>query len=283
MLSDLDYRCVVALQEERSFLAAAEVLGLSQPAVTARLRRIEERLGVKLFERGRRGAQPTAAGQAFAEEARRIIDLAERSVVAARDAERGLGQHLRVGMTQIAALQVVVPILSAFRNANPYARLRLTEGTTAGLERLLEEQLIDLAFLHPPVHRPGLSERHLLSQPLVKLDARADPGGRPPAVRYTRRDAPVLVAELDRHEPGGVEQEGFAEVDTALGAVVLSQAGYGPFVGIKGFSKTFFASGDCREEESLAMELGTSVVWRSLDRRPLIQALLKACRTVYPD
>ncbi|MEM8837701.1 MAG: LysR family transcriptional regulator [Pseudomonadota bacterium] len=278
MFAILDYRCVVALVEERSFSRAATVLGMSQPALTARLRRIEEQLEVRLFERGRHGADPTPAGRAFTESARRIIDMAERSVEVARDANRGLGQHLRIGMTQIAAVQVVVPILSAFREENTFARVRLTEGITATLEAQVEQNLIDVAFLHPPVHTAGLSELFLTSSPLEKRDARASPRDRPPTIRYTRKEAPVLVAEIDRQEPEGIDADAMAEVDTILGAITLSYAGYGPFVAPQNFPSPFEESDAYADAHPLDAKLGTSIVWRSLDRRPMVTALLDICR-----
>lgn len=278
MFSVLDYRCVVALHEERSFVRASELLGLSQPALTARLRRIEEQLDVKLFERGRRGADPTPAGNAFTEAARRIIEMAERSVEVARDADRGLGQHLRIGMTQIAAVQVVIPILNAFREENPFARVRLMEGISAGLETQVEQNLIDVAFLHPPIHQSGLSEHHLMSERLAKYDATASTSERPPTVRYTRRDAPVLVAEIDRQEPRGVEVDSLAEVDTVMGAMVMSHAGYGPSVVPQGFPLLFAKQEACIDAHRLEIELGTSIVWRNLDRRPLVTSFLDICR-----
>ncbi|MGP1394260.1 MAG: LysR family transcriptional regulator [Inquilinaceae bacterium] len=278
MFSVMDYRCVVALSEEKSFSQASEVLGVSQPALTARLRRIEENLGVRLFERGRRGAEPTPAGDAFIEAARRIIDMADRSVEVARDADRGLGQHLRIGMTQIAAVQVVVPILKVFREENAFARVRLTESISSTLEAQVEQNLIDVAFLHPPVHQAGLSELPLMSQRLVKYDAMASPHDRPPTIRYTRRDAPVLVAELDRQEPDGVEADALAEVDTAIGAIVMSHAGYGPAVIPEDFPSPFKRTETCLDGAPLNAELGTSIVWRSLDRRPTVRALLDICR-----
>ena len=198
MLSLADYRCVVALYEERHFVRAAGLLGVTQPALTSRLRRIETHLGVRLFQRGRGGVEPTAAGVSFTESARRILDLSEEAADRARGAAQGLGQTLRLGMTQIAALQVVVPLLDAFRREHPYARIRLTEGSTARLEAEVEQNLIDAAFLHPPVHQPSLSEQPLTRQSLVEYAARPQPGERPPVVRYTRQDAPVLVAEIDR-------------------------------------------------------------------------------------
>ncbi|HIC81626.1 MAG TPA: LysR family transcriptional regulator, partial [Kiloniellaceae bacterium] len=74
-----DYRCVIALLDARHFGRAAERLGVTQPALTARLRRLEAELQVRLFERGRSGVEPTAAGLVFAEGAQRVLDAAEEA------------------------------------------------------------------------------------------------------------------------------------------------------------------------------------------------------------
>ena len=278
MFSVTDCRCVVALHEERNFARAASVLRITQPALTGRLRRIEERFGVKLFERGRHGADATPAGNAFVEAARRIIETAEQAVDAARDADRGLGQHLRIGMTSIAAVQVVVPVLAAFRREIPYARIRLSEATSALLETQVEQNLIDVAFLHPPIHQAGLSELHLMSQQLAKYGATSFPDDDVPTIRYTRKEAPVLVAEIDRKEPDAIDRHALAEVETVLGAIVLSHAGYGPCIAPRGFPSPFEKTHACLDEKPIDVELATSVVWRSLDRRPLVRALLDVCR-----
>ncbi len=275
MFSVMDYRSIVALHEERHFTRAARIVGMTQPALTARLRRVEENLGVQLFKRSRSGVEPTPAGIAFTEAARRIVDMADQAVLAAKDAERGLGQFLRVGMTQIAAMQVVIPILKTFRREHPYARIRLIEATTSALENQVEQNLLDVAFLHPPVHEPGLSEHHLMSQPLAKYTVEGEQG---PTIRYMRKDAPVLMTEIDRKDPDRAEFDAQVEVDTVIGAIVLSRAGYGPFVAPKGMHEQFGQIGTPFIEQQIDIDLGTSIVWRSLDRRPIVADLLDVCR-----
>ena len=204
--------------------------------------------------------------------------MAEQAVDAARDADRGLGQSLRIGMTQIAATQVVIPLLAAFRRESPYARVRLTEGTSASLETQVEQNLIDVAFLDPPLHQAGLSELHLMSQRLAKYNAKMYSGDDVPAIRYTRAEAPVLVAEIDRKEPDTIDRHALAEVDTVLCAIVLSHAGYGPYIASALFPSPFDKIETCVDERLVDVELATSAVWRSLDRRPLVRALLDICR-----
>ena len=193
-----DYESVIAIAEEGHFGRAARRLNVTQPALSSRLRRIEEALGVRLFDRDRGGVTITPAGAQFVEGAERVITAAEETARSARNAQAGLGQTIRVGMTQVAAYQIVGPALGAFREAHPHARIHLTEGTTAGLERHLEQGGIDVAFLHPPIHAPGLSERFLMRVPLGVFDLRADPRRPRPVISFPRAEAPVLMGEITR-------------------------------------------------------------------------------------
>lgn len=130
------------------------------------------------------------------EGARRVLDAAAETADAVRGAAAGLGQTLRIGMTQIAAYQVVGKALTVFRIAQPLTRINLAENVTAKLEAALERRELDIAFLHPPLHAAGLSERLLVS--------------------VMRREAADTLPSR-------------AEADTILGAILLAQAGYGAF------------------------------------------------------
>ena len=278
MTSFLDHEAVIALFEERHFGRAARRLEVTQPALTARLRRLEAAIGTRLFERSRSGVAPTAAGLAFVEGARRVVDAAAEALDAARAARSGFGLTLRIGVTQIAAYQVVVPCLAAFRRAHPKARLRLIEGTSASLERDLEQNVVDAAFLHPPLHAPGLSTRVLYGFPLVRRNGHADGAGLPP-IRYPRHEAPVMMGEIERRsQDAGEDPAPLAQVeaDTAIGALTLSLAGYGPAI----LPADFPAFGSAAQEATPFgdLTLETSIAWRTLDRRPAIKALLDCAR-----
>ncbi len=273
MLSLTDYHCAIAIFEERHFRRAAERLGISQPALTARLRRIETEMDARLFERSRSGVEPTDAGLAFVTGARQILDTAEETSDAVRGARDGLGQTIRVGMTQVAAYQVVAESLKAFRARHPLARIRLFEATTALLESMLQEKRLDVAFLHPPVHASDLMEKHLLSVPMDRFNIGDNDDA--PLIRFPQIEAPVLMGALSRRESrrmGFVEN--LAEADTVLGAAILSEAGYGPFAAPMDFQygrdkKRSSGAGDYPPFE-------TSIAWRSLDRRAIIKSLVDA-------
>ncbi len=271
MLALADYLCAIAIFEERHFRRAAERLGVSQPALTARLRRIETELDARLFARSRSGVEPTDAGLAFVSGARQMLDTAEETADAVRGARDGLGQTIRVGMTQVAAYQVVAQSLNAFRNRHPLARIRLFEATTALLEAMLQEKRLDVAFLHPPLHASDLMEKHLLSVPMNRFN----PGGNEEAalIRFPQIEAPVLMGALGRRER---ERMGFvenlAEADTVLGASILSEAGYGPFAAPIDFPRKGGRYPHSDGIDYPAFE--TSIAWRSLDRRAIIRTLV---------
>lgn len=276
-----DYRCVIALLDARHFGRAADRLGVTQPALTARLRRLEAELQVRLFERGRAGVEPTAAGLVFAEGAQRVLDAAEEAAEAALGVQQGYGQTLRIGMTQIAAYQVVPRSLAAFRAENPMARVRLVEGTTASLEAMLEQRRIDAAFLHPPLHAADLSEKMLTTVALARFNAGDDSAGDDSLgdalIRYPRSEAPVLMAALGRQQPADEGHgRGPAEADTMLGAAVLSQAGYGAFVAPVDFPQASSLGVNPARGKARQGDLETSLAWRSLDRRPVIRSLIHA-------
>lgn len=104
------------IEQYGSLTAAGEVLGLTPPAVSQRLARIEDRWGAQLVERGPRGATLTAAGVALAVHGRRI----EREVEDARTSfpayRQGLVRRLRVGAFQAAALHLLPPAMTALRH-----------------------------------------------------------------------------------------------------------------------------------------------------------------------
>jgi len=271
-----DYESVIAIAEEAHFGRAARRLNVTQPALSSRLRRIEEELGVKLFDRDRSGVKITPAGEQFVQGAERVIIAAEETAQSTRNAQAGLGQTLRIGMTQVAAYQIVVPTLNAFRTQHPHARIKLHEGTTASLEKRLEQGVIDVAFIHPPLHAPDLSETFLMSTPMALFNADPVLMNRRPLVAYPRAEAPVLMGALARQSTEGNGEYPAAEADTMLGALVLSRAGFGPFAAPSDYPTPFDKSEQCLVSTGTGLTLETSIARRLLDRRPMVETLIKS-------
>src|SRR6476619_6104078 len=117
-------RSFVTVAEELHFRRAADRLHLAQPSVSQQIRALEAELGVRLFERNRRGAALTPAGRALLPEARDLLGRAERAAAAG---ERG---RLRMSLTRSLTGGVAGAIVDAYRARYPEVELSLSLGTT---------------------------------------------------------------------------------------------------------------------------------------------------------
>jgi DNA-binding transcriptional LysR family regulator len=151
---------------------AARTLNTVQSNVTQRVRRLEESLGVALFERSRSGARLTPAGERLMPYAARLDALIEEATRAARDdgAPRG---SLTVGSLETTAALRVSPLLASYAGAYPHVDLVLRTGTTAELiERVLDREL-EGAFVCGPVSHPELVTTPFFDEELALLSSPA--------------------------------------------------------------------------------------------------------------
>lgn len=149
---------------------AARELNTVQSNVTQRVRRLEEALGVLLFERSRAGARLTPAGQRLMPYATRVGALLDEAGRAARDdgAPRGT---LTVGSLETTAALRLSPLLASYVRAHPGVDVVLRTGTTAEMvERVLSRDL-EGAFVCGPVVHPQLVSIPSFSEELALLSA----------------------------------------------------------------------------------------------------------------
>jgi len=126
-------------------------------------------VGTPLFRRLPRGMALTAAGKAFVERARRVIEDVDLAVAAARRAARGEDGGLSVGFTTSAAFHpFVARVVRTLRQMSPGVQLRLEEGSTSTLIAALRDNRIDVGFIRTPVEgAEGLTIEPLFDEPMV--------------------------------------------------------------------------------------------------------------------
>ena len=117
-------RSFVAVAEELHFRRAAERLHLAQPSVSQQIRTLEAELGVQLFERNRRGAALTPAGEALLAEARELLARADQAAALARPTGCGQRGRLRLSLTRSLTGGIAGAIVAAYRSALPRGRAR---------------------------------------------------------------------------------------------------------------------------------------------------------------
>lgn len=138
---------LLLIVEHGTFTEAARHAHLSQPALTASIRRLEEQLGARLLHRGRKGASLTAAGAALVPSARAALAAVEEGRRAVLEIEELARGEVRIGGGATACTYLLPPTLATFRREHPGVRLWLREMTTDEARRMIDEGAIDLAVV----------------------------------------------------------------------------------------------------------------------------------------
>ena len=147
-------RQLLVLAETRNFHRAAERLHMAQPPLSTSIRKLEDELGVSLFERRPGALQLTAAGERVLPLARRAVACSEQIAAAAADCASGELGRLSLGFVGTATYSLLPRLIPAFRQAHPRVDLVLRESTTTELLRQLSARSLDLALVRWPVLQP---------------------------------------------------------------------------------------------------------------------------------
>ncbi|MFC4032673.1 LysR family transcriptional regulator [Streptomyces polygonati] len=286
-----DLRYFVTVAEELHFTRAAELLYVSQPALSKQVRALERQLGATLFVRDRQGVALTPAGQALLPYARQLLETWDEAWTVVEGAKAAQVSTLVVGMSTSPGRGGLLPaIRSRFTAACPTATLRLRQvgwdDPTAGLadgdcdlafvwlplpdqgryDHLLvaeEPRLVALPDTHPLAARDSVDFTDLLDEPFLALPASAGPlrdhwlavdarGGRPP----------VVGAEVASSE------ETYEALVAGLGVVLLA-AGNAPLISLGGVTT--------RPVRGLAPSR-FALAWPRTAANPLVRAYVTACR-----
>jgi DNA-binding transcriptional LysR family regulator len=157
----LAYFVVVA--EELHFTRAAERLHMAQPPLSYQIQRLEQELGVQLFERNHHQVQLTEAGKILYDEARRLFGQMEQTVRLVQKTGLGNAGLLTLGFVPSASNSALPPILKAFQRQFPEIRLFLKEMNPDEVVRGLHDHRIDVGMLFLP-----LDDGELQSQPVQR-------------------------------------------------------------------------------------------------------------------
>lgn len=152
----------LAVVDAGSVTRAAEVLDIAQPALSQALSRMERDLGVKLFERTRRGAQLTPAGDAIVEDIRLSVARIDAASHRAREIGAQRGGRLTIGFASAALFSLLPRAIAALREEVPNVELMLREMSNAEQASALEKGTIDIGLLHTPVAVGGRMREKLI-------------------------------------------------------------------------------------------------------------------------
>ncbi|GGJ98246.1 LysR family transcriptional regulator [Pseudomonas matsuisoli] len=149
-----------------SFRAASDKMHTSQPAVSQRIAQLESGLGVRLFDRDKRGLKLTAKGQALLPHAERMVQMKHDMLLVAR-AQNAVSGRLGIGVAETIVQTWLPALLERLSNTFPDLVLEIEVETTPILRSHLLNRQIDLAFLMGPLGEPNVENLPLCRYPLA--------------------------------------------------------------------------------------------------------------------
>jgi DNA-binding transcriptional LysR family regulator len=162
-----DFEAVVALAETLHFGRAAERLHVSQPALSKRMRKVEDRIGGPLLTRRYRDLRLTEAGRLLADRGRQLLRESAATIAFSQRAARGEAGRLRIGFGIASIIGLLPDVLLRFRRNHPDVQLELRDMSTPEQLAGLTAGEIDVGFVRLPVAAGRLVVRPVLDERLV--------------------------------------------------------------------------------------------------------------------
>ncbi len=162
-----DLRYAVAVAHERNFRRAAERCFVTQPALSLAIQKLEDELGVQLFERSRTEVSLTEVGRRVIEQAQRVLEEAGKIPEIARQGRDQLTGPLKVGIIYTVGPYLLPELIPVLHRKAPHMPLEVEENLTANLDVLLRTGRIDVAILALPYEAPNVSVLPLYDEPFT--------------------------------------------------------------------------------------------------------------------
>ncbi len=181
-----------------TFSAAAERAQLSQPAISQQIRQLERYFGMRLLERSGRSVRPTDAGRLVLQSAQRIRDELETVQEAIQPFRAGSAGRVRLGTGATACIYLLPPILRALKRQIPGLEVVVRTGNSPDMQRLVEENALDLALVTLPASGRALETTPVFTEDLLAVfPAEEAPPG--PVTAATLAARPLVLYEDAGH------------------------------------------------------------------------------------
>lgn len=164
-----------AVARQLSFTKAADVLCMTQPAVTFQIKQLEEHFNTRLFDRGHGRIALTPAGDIALDYAERILGLTAELDTRLKEMTGDISGALFIGASMTIAEFLLPQVLGEFRALNPKVLPRLIVANSETVESRVDEHTLDLGFIEAPSHLPGLVSDFCAEDELMVLCAPSHP------------------------------------------------------------------------------------------------------------
>jgi DNA-binding transcriptional LysR family regulator len=211
-----DLRAFVAVADLGAFGKAALQLHLSAPALSRRIDKLEEALGVRLFERTTRRVDLTTVGRSFAQRARHVLNELESSLLGTRDLAQRLAGQVTIACVPSAVAYFLPDVIREYHRRFPGIRVRLTDEASSDILLAVARGEADFGLTYIGSQEPDVEFRPVLKDPFVVACARGHP---------LARQRKVSWSQLAKHEYMTLAQ---GSGNRTLIDLALADAGHSP-------------------------------------------------------
>ncbi|GMQ90884.1 MAG: LysR substrate-binding domain-containing protein [Gammaproteobacteria bacterium] len=162
-----ELRYIIAVAREKHFGRAANACHVSQPTLSVAIRKLENELGVSLFERDPGDVRLTPVGEKIVEQAQRVLEDIESIKHLAVSGQDQLGTVLRIGAIYTIAPYLLPPLMPQLQKRAPNMPLHIDENYTSVLTEKLKQGELDAIIISCPFAEPGIITQPLYDEPFV--------------------------------------------------------------------------------------------------------------------
>ncbi len=164
-LTQLQY--LIAVDNHRHFAKAAEASFVTQPTLSMQIQKLEDELGVLLFDRSKHPVRPTTIGERIIKQARNVINESHRINEILQESKNQLEGPFKLGVIPTVAPSLVPRFISKFHQKFPNIQLQIQELRTEKIIEKLRIDELDAALLATPLEEKGIIERPLYYEPFM--------------------------------------------------------------------------------------------------------------------
>jgi LysR family transcriptional regulator, hydrogen peroxide-inducible genes activator len=158
---------VLALEKYQSFVEASNYCNISQPALSMQVKKLEDQLGVEMFDRSSTPIKITNIGQQIINQAKNVFKEYKQVYELISEYKDAINGTLRLGIIPTVSPYLLPLFLKNFEEKYPALNIEIEELTTHNIEEKLRNGSLDMGILATPLNQPDLVEEHLYYEELV--------------------------------------------------------------------------------------------------------------------
>ena len=214
-----ELRYIVAVSQENNFRRAAERVFVSQPALSLAIQKLEEELGVQIFERSRTAVSMTPIGELIVAQAQRALEEVAQIKEIANQGKDQLAGTLRLGAIYTVGPYLLPELIPVLKLKAPHMPLEMEENQTANLEALLANGRLDVIIIALPFGGPGIATLPLYDEDFSVVVPLEHPWAKKKQIKTAELATEKVLLLNSGHCFSNQVREACAEFNSAVGEI----------------------------------------------------------------